>query len=241
MVNYAHRGASSYAPENTLPAFNLGIEMGADGIETDIRRTKDGILVLFHDDTLERVAGVGKAVEELTYKELMEYDLGIWKGEQYRGTRIVRLDDFLSEYGTRLGMHLALEIKGKGIALDAYDEIISHAGMTYEITSFSYESILEIRKAHLEPKLGYLTSNFSHDEIKRLVDDGMNEICPRADLITPSLTAYAHEKGLRVRAWGVKDMDLMIHASLSGVDGMTVNFPDLLTAYLRRNNEGKNI
>lgn len=240
MINYAHRGASSYAPENTIPAFNLGIEMGADGIETDIRRTKDGVLVLFHDDTLERLAGVRKTVEELTYSELYEYDLGISKGEQYKGTRIVRLDEFLSKYGVA-SRHLALEIKGKGIALQSYGEIIKHDNMTYEITSFSYESILEIRKVHSEPKLGYLTSCFSHDEVKRLIDDGINQICPRADLITTSLTEYAHEHGLEVRAWGVKDMDLMIHASLSGVDGMTVNFPDLLTAFLRRTNEGNNL
>ncbi|MBS1484153.1 MAG: glycerophosphodiester phosphodiesterase, partial [Clostridium sp.] len=57
-INYAHRGASAYAPENTLSAFYLGLEMGANGIETDIRRTKDGQLVLFHDATLEQAAGL---------------------------------------------------------------------------------------------------------------------------------------------------------------------------------------
>ena len=55
MINYAHRGASEYAPENTMSAFYLGLIYGADGIETDVQRTKDGELVLFHDDTLDRV------------------------------------------------------------------------------------------------------------------------------------------------------------------------------------------
>ena len=58
MINYAHRGASAYAPENTMSAFDLGLRMNADGIETDIRRTKDGVLVLFHDDDLLRIAGI---------------------------------------------------------------------------------------------------------------------------------------------------------------------------------------
>ncbi len=237
IVNYAHRGASAYAPENTVPAFDLGIEMGADGIETDIRMTKDGVLVLFHDDTLMRLAGNPAAVEDLTFEELSLIDLGTTKGEQYRGTGIVRLDDFISEYGINKRKHLALEIKGRGIALDAYAEISRHPGLVCEITSFSYESLREIRRHHSEPRLGYLTSCFSHGEIMRLIDDGMNEICPRADLITPALVEDAHRAGLRVRAWGVSDMGLMIHAALSGVDGMTVNFPDLLTAYLRRQNE----
>ena len=56
-VNYAHRGASEYAPENTMSSFYLGVEMKADGIETDVRRTNDGVLVLFHDTTLQRVMG----------------------------------------------------------------------------------------------------------------------------------------------------------------------------------------
>ena len=56
MINYAHRGASEYAPENTFSAFYLGLEMGADGIETDVRMTRDGKLVLFHDGVLDRVA-----------------------------------------------------------------------------------------------------------------------------------------------------------------------------------------
>ena len=57
IVNYAHRGASEYYPENTLWSFYAGLEMGADGIETDIQRTSDGVLVLHHDDPRERVAG----------------------------------------------------------------------------------------------------------------------------------------------------------------------------------------
>jgi len=58
-VNYAHRGASQYAPENTLSAFYLGLAMGANGIETDVQKTKDGVLVLFHDNSLTRVTGAG--------------------------------------------------------------------------------------------------------------------------------------------------------------------------------------
>ena len=73
MINYAHRGASEYAPENTLSSFYLGLLQGANGIETDVQRTKDGVLVLFHDDTLERVTGVSGSIKDYTLSELQTF------------------------------------------------------------------------------------------------------------------------------------------------------------------------
>lgn len=68
MVNYAHRGASEYAPENTLSSFYLGLLQGANGIETDVQRTKDGVLVLFHDDTLDRVTDGRGIISDYNFK-----------------------------------------------------------------------------------------------------------------------------------------------------------------------------
>ena len=65
-INYAHRGASTYCPENTMLSFYTGVQMGANGIETDVQRTKDGILVLFHDDTITRVTGKEGSVADYT-------------------------------------------------------------------------------------------------------------------------------------------------------------------------------
>ena len=71
-VNYAHRGASEYLPENTLLAFYTGIYMGANGIETDVQRTRDGVLVLFHDDTLQRVTGQSGCIADYTFEQLQQ-------------------------------------------------------------------------------------------------------------------------------------------------------------------------
>ena len=70
MINYAHRGASEYAPENTLSSFYLGLLQGANGIETDVQRTKDGVLVLFHDDTVDRVTDGKGRLSDYTFDEL---------------------------------------------------------------------------------------------------------------------------------------------------------------------------
>lgn len=71
-VIYAHRGASHYCPENTMMAFYMGMQMGANGIETDVRRTRDGLLVLFHDETLTRVTGAEGSIADYTYDELQK-------------------------------------------------------------------------------------------------------------------------------------------------------------------------
>ena len=70
MINYAHRGASEYAPENTFSSFYLGLLQGANGIETDVQKTKDGVLVLFHDGTLDRVSDHCGKLSEFTLEEL---------------------------------------------------------------------------------------------------------------------------------------------------------------------------
>ena len=74
-VNYAHRGASTFCPENTMLSFYTGIYMGANGIETDVQVTKDGVLVLFHDDTLNRILGIDGSIKDYTYEELRTYNV----------------------------------------------------------------------------------------------------------------------------------------------------------------------
>ena len=75
-VNYAHRGASEYAPENTMPSFELGLTMGANGIETDLQETKDGKIVMFHDNTIDDKSNGTGAIADYTYEELLKMDFG---------------------------------------------------------------------------------------------------------------------------------------------------------------------
>lgn len=103
IMSIAHRGYSITAPENTLPAFKLARKMGFDVVEADIRFTFDNVPVLLHDDTINRTARNldGSEIEstisitEITYEQALEYDFGIWKGEEYRGTKIPTLEEFL--------------------------------------------------------------------------------------------------------------------------------------------------
>ena len=233
VINYAHRGASEYYPENTLYSFYAGLEMGADGIETDIQRTKDGVLVLHHDDTLERVAGKDGHISDYTYAELMEMDFGAFKGKRFAGERIVTLDTFLDHFG-RKPLTVALEIKQGGIEAEVIECIRRHpcrAKLT--LTSFLWESVLASRQCDRDIEIGFLTERITPRILDELSENGIRQICPRADLTDPSDMALARSRGFSVRFWGVKDEATMLHAlSLKG-DGMTVNFPDRLTQALR--------
>jgi len=235
IINYAHRGASSYRPENTLCAFYLGWQMGANGIETDVQLTKDGILVLFHDDTLERIAGRQERICDLTWNELRLIDAGGHKGEQFAGELIPTFEEFLHHFGYK-GLHLAIEIKQPGIEQDVI-EMLRRYGCIDEhivITSFSWDSVVAIRQIAPEFHTGYLCHQCSDELFSRMQQEGVWQFCPKAADFTDEWNRKLRDAGFSIRAWGVANEDLMHRMLQMGVDGMTVNFPDKLQAALGR-------
>lgn len=234
MINYAHRGASEYFPENTLRSFYAGLEMGADGIETDIQRTKDGVLVLHHDDTLKRTAGVDGRVCDYTYAELLKMDFGAFKGERFAGERIVTLDTFLTHFGA-MNLTFALEIKQEGVEADVLALIEKHGCRDKVIvTSFKWEAITEVRRLDPTIRIGWLTGEITPEVLDRLEKHGMQQVCPKAMNVGAEAMRLAVERGFSVRFWGISDVSVMKHALALGGDGMTVNFPDKLTEALGR-------
>lgn len=228
MINYAHRGASEYAPENTMAAFYLGLEMGADGIETDVRETADGVLVLFHDETLERLTGETLQIAELSYAELYARDLGSYKKKFYENEKVVLLEDFLRYLSARKAA-LAIELKAAGIEKRVVD-LIDQYGCEENtvITSFHFEYLVNIRTFNQEIKLGYLCKTPEENILDTLIRHGIMQYCPAVRLVTRELVEKAHAKGLNVRAYGIKSIEDMEKAIDCGVDGMTINFPDIL-------------
>ena len=100
-MNLAHRGASEYAPENTLAAFYKGLELGASGLETDLRRTKDGYIVLQHDQQVDRNTDGQGDLSEYTWQEASRLDAGSSFSDAYRGEPLVLLDTFLRQFARR--------------------------------------------------------------------------------------------------------------------------------------------
>ena len=229
-VVYAHRGASEYAPENTMSAFYMGLSMGANGIETDIQKTKDGVLVLFHDDTLDRVTGRSGKIEDLTYEELCS--LRVMHKAGGRSDIIPRLEDFLHYCGSQ-GVHLALELKSPDIEEEVFAMVKKYKlEKQVVITSFHLEFLIKLKSLYPEAKLGYLTEDFDDDALDKMREVGIYQLCPRGVNLTPEKVSKWHSCGFNVRAWGISDVSVMKHVYDCGADGMTANFPDRLIEYV---------
>lgn len=231
-INYAHRGASTYTPENTMLAFYTGMYMGANGIETDVQRTKDGVLVLFHDDTVDRVTDGTGALADYTLAQLQELNIS----KNGLTDKIVVFEDFLQHFAFR-DIVFAIELKGSGVEEETADLLRKYDMVEKTVvTSFELEYLERFRAYAPEFETGMLTRDLSPQMEERLKDAGITEFCPEAELMNREMVARWHGMGFRVRAWGVYNEDLMHHAYDCGVDGMTVNFPDKLTELLQKRN-----
>ncbi len=227
-VNYAHRGASSYAPDSTEPAFDLGIEMKANGIETDMHATADGEIVLFHNEMLDgRSSGTGE-LKNYTLKELKEMDFGSWKDEKFKGEKIMTLKEFADKYFS-LDMTFALEFKARGCE-EKVLEILSRYDCRNKIylTSFQYDILENVRKLDKDIRISWLVKSFDQSVLDRLKLINGTQICPEASKTEQADVDLAHANGLEVRAWGVADETLMVKMYNMNIEGMTVNFPDKL-------------
>ena len=234
-VNYAHRGASEYTPENTLLAFYTGMYMGANGIETDIQMTKDGVLVLFHDDTIMRLTGAEGSIQDYTLEQLRQFTF------ENNGLtdKIVVFEDFLQQFGWR-DITFAIEIKQAGIEPQVVDMIRKYNIQSKTIvTSFMLGSVRATKAYAPEQKVGLLTKEVTEELLAELKTIGAEQLCPYAMDVTEETVARWHAQGFEVRAWGVKDEILMRQVYDAGAEGMTVNFPDKLTSYMAQKTEGR--
>jgi len=223
-VNYAHRGASAYEPENTAASFRRGLEMGANGIETDVRLSKDGVPVLFHDKTLERVTGEEGEVLDYTWEEIQKFR--VIHGEKKEP--ILSLEEFLKEF-SQTQCKFAIELKAPGTAEKAAALIQKYdVEKRTVVTSFKMDYLKEMKEIFPTIKLGLLTKHTDPEILEEMKRVGIDQLCPKASDVTAELVDAWHREGFRVRAYGVTDEEKMKNAYEAGVDGMTVNFPDLL-------------
>lgn len=231
MINYAHRGASEYAPENTLSSFYLGLLQGANGIETDVQKTKDGVLVLFHDDTLDRVSNKQGKLCDYTWDELKDIEI---YGSCTTGfyDRMVTLKEFLEKF-SQYDINFAIELKGADVEKETLEMVKAFGIMNKTtFTSFKFQYIEKIKQLDKTARIGWLVFSVNNEAIEQLVGIGGEEIAPEAELLSGELMKKCRNAGLGVRAWGVSNIALMKKMCALGVDGMTVNFPDRLREYL---------
>ena len=240
-INVAHRGASSYAPENTFAAYDKALVMGVNHVEIDVHLTLDGHIVVIHDDTVDRTTDGQGRVADFTLDELRTLDAGGWFSAEYEGERIRSLGETLEHYKGRLHFHIEIkqrEIAG-GLARRTIDMVRGY-GLTdsVTITSFRKEWLEEAAAYDSELPKGWLVpmgpaATWDDSIIEQSKELGLTQICPRADITTPELVDRLHAEGFVVRCQGLYNEDLMRHVVDVGADGATVNFPDKMAEYLR--------
>lgn len=262
VLNVGHRGASGYAPEHTFAAYDLALRMGADYIEQDLQMTSDGVLVVLHDETLDRTArptaesGPGDCtglVREKTLAQIKTCDVGSWFNEaypqyarpEYVGLKIPTLEEVFQRY--RKSVNYYIETKSPEAAPGMEEELLrlmDEYGLTRPaaerwqvlIQSFSPASLQKVHA--LDPSLP-LIQLFSGAETGETIQAKLDAtaayavgIGPSKDDVDAALVEAAHARCLDVHPYTVNESAEMERLIAAGVDGMFTNFPDRLDAVL---------
>ena len=237
--NIGHRGASALAPENTLPAFRLAMELGADEVELDVMRCATGEPVVIHNETLDKTTDGTGPVRDKSLDELKELDAGLWFDERFRGTRIPRLDEVFELVEGRMSVNI--EIKGQSVRPDGTEhavlESIRRHGMTDRVivSSFNPWRLRRVRSEAPELKIALIFSPRNSIYLRRawsapvLKVDGLH---PFHSMIDERFVDWAHKRGRWVYAWTVDDPQTMRKLIRIGVDGIVTNNPGLLKSVL---------
>ncbi|HEY6442599.1 MAG TPA: glycerophosphodiester phosphodiesterase family protein [Candidatus Acidoferrales bacterium] len=229
----AHRGASGYAPENTMAAFERAVQLGAGFIETDLHLTRDARFVAIHDETLERTSNGRGPVRDHTLAELRALDVGKWYDRQFAGQRIPTLEEILTFARTH-DVVFYLEIKhgaawGMHHALVGALQSAENAARTVVI-SFDTSTLAPLPKLDPGIMMGLLFDHAQPDPVQTATELGARQLCPRADLVTSELVDRAHAADLQVVAWTVNDPKQMRSLIQTGIDGIMTDRPDRLRA-----------
>jgi glycerophosphoryl diester phosphodiesterase len=255
----AHRGASAYAPENTVAAFAKAMELGVTDVELDIQLSKDDVVILFHDKSLVEKTGRPGRVRDYDAADLVEMEIGSWFDRrrtgtetQFTGTRLNTLAELFETFGDRLRYHVELKSDDEALARLALEQIVAHQlEHRVQFTSFSFEQAQRARSAAPHIPTGLLVrdakrlrTDASAPEhapvlplqirlVDRAVAAGFDMVGFPAEDLSRDIVAYAVDRGLEVRAWRILSGADMWRAITLGTDGMTSDWPDRSTRMLR--------
>ena len=232
----AHRGASAYRPENTLAAFSLAIEQKADGIELDVHLSKDGEVVVAHDERLERVSNGKGLINDHTLAELKQLDFSKLFPEQ-GPCRIPTLAEVYALVKPTPLM-VNIELKTTELLYPGLCEKLTALAHEYAMeeriiySSFNHYSLLEIKKHKPEAKTGLLYQLGMVDPWVYANYVKAYAIHPHYYVIAalPETVANCHDNGVKVNVWTVDDPEAIKQMIKCGVDGIITNKPDVAVA-----------
>lgn len=243
LLNFAHRGASHNAPQNTLAAFRLALEMGADGVELDVQASKDGEAVVIHDFRVDATTDGHGAVKDKTLAELKELDAGSWFDARFAGQRIPTLEEVMIEVGRQLLLNIELKVRGfgnTGLVAEVVRLIEDH-DLVHRVIVSSFNPLALRRVKKLNPHIptGLIHCFDLPAHLLRtllLVLANPDALHPAKDLVNANYMRWAKERGYRVNVWTVDEPAEMKRLIALGVDGIITNRPDVLREVLEIRN-----
>ena len=228
----AHRGASGYAPENTIAAINKALDMKADGIEIDVHLSKDGHLVVCHDEKLGRTSNGSGYVKDYTLEELKKLDFGSWYSSDYANERIPTLEEVLCLLRDK-NVLLHIEVKNNVIIYEEIEKALVNLVRKYEmvekviISSFNHYCVKEIKSLAPELKIGLLYSErlYKPGDYAKIV--GAEAIHPYYITINSDSINNCKKNSILINAWTINNPEHIKEAVALGIDGVITNYPDI--------------
>ena len=235
----AHRGASGYAPENTLAAFRLAMEMGAQMIETDAQQTDDDRLVLLHDDDLDRTTTGTGFLWQKKLAELKTYDAGLWFDKKFAGERLPTLEEAMALVRGKVKLNIEVKLHGheRNVAQLVVDTIRrEHFEKECIVTSFGQTVADEIKALAPELQVGYIFGKREYSD--RVFSAPVDILSANSRLVDKEFMQKARAAGKQVHAWTVNDKDRMHELMALGVDAIITNYPDRLAQVVQERSQG---
>ena len=230
----AHRGASAAAPESSRAAIRGAALAGADMIELDVQMTRDGRLVVFHDDRLERTTDGSGRVTRLRYAQIARLDAGCWFHPRFAGERVLLLSQALWLIPRRMRINLELKATAVPAALlRRFIRVVRRAGVGRRLLVSSFDSALLQRLGRARLARALICRSQPDRALRTAVRLGCKAWHPAEALVTPRRVDRAHAAGLRVHVWTVDGIRRARRLARWGVDGIFTNDPARLVRALR--------
>ena len=228
-----HRGSMASAPMNTMAAFELAIEQGADGIELDVQRSSDGHAVIMHDFTVEASTNGSGAVAEKSLSELQELDAGSWFSRDFAGERIPTLDQVFASLGVR--SLIDVEIKSASNDSDGVEALVAESIQRYflqdrvVVSSFNPYALQRFRQLMPNVMIGFLYVPALPPEylmpLRKLSHEARH---PWHDMVDEEYMCWARENDYYVNTWTVNDLGRAAELRKLGVNAIITDNPKLL-------------
>ena len=238
MKIYAHRGASGTHPENTLPAFKEAAQLDIHGVELDVHLTKDGELVVIHDETIDRTSNGSGYIKDLTMADLRAFDFGSWFSADFAGVSIPTLEEVLKVYQGS-NHHVNIELKSDVFAYEGMGEKVLHViedlnmANRVVISSFDHEAVRDFKRMAPHIEVAILTMEVlvdAYDYARFIPADALHIHLPTANR---KMTKEALLKGAIIRVFTVNETEYALALQQIGVHAIFTDYPEKMMELFR--------